>query len=300
MLELALKGRLDRMRDKLHRDPHSCSAAYLEIAENDLASAVTPDFVRSVRAHIASSGFAVITTDLDDVAPDTPADYREPYVGPYYPEAVLALVGRTLGTLCSYSVQHDGRIFHDIIPMQSHSTKQTFASSAIDLEMHTELAFVENPPDYLMLYCIRPDREGLAETHFYDSRLALTQVPKVLRDRLCEPGYAFDVDEGATVEEARGQMGRNFPIIEDQTLELLRYDIDLCTPVKPIYKDALSRLHEALKGMKISLRLRTGQLVVIDNRRIVHSRNVFKAHFDGRDRWLKRAFVRKSALHQEN
>jgi hypothetical protein len=34
-----------------------------------------------------------------------------------------------------------------------------------------------------------------------------------------------------------------------------------------------------------------GSLLVLDNRRCVHARSVFRAVFDGRDRWLQRAAV---------
>jgi alpha-ketoglutarate-dependent taurine dioxygenase len=34
-----------------------------------------------------------------------------------------------------------------------------------------------------------------------------------------------------------------------------------------------------------------GNLLVLDNRRCVHARSVFRAAFDGRDRWLQRLAV---------
>lgn len=294
MIELALKSIFRSFESSLYINPHQTPTAYIDFAQVDLADILTPTLVSTLHTQIDVSGYAIISTDLGDSAPATPADYRDDYGGPYYAEAALALIGETLGTLCNYSVQHNGRTFHDIMPMKSHSTKQTFASSAVDLEMHTELAFVENPPDYLMLFCIRSDREGLAETHLYDSRFAYTLIPEEMRKRLREPGYLFAVDEGATVEETSTVGTHQHAIFDKKSMELLRYDLDLCRPSKPIYADALSNLNESLLGMKITVRLRPGQLLVLNNRRIVHSRNVFKAHFDGRDRWLKRAFVRKT------
>ena len=37
--------------------------------------------------------------------------------------------------------------------------------------------------------------------------------------------------------------------------------------------------------------LSAGDLLVFDNRRVVHTRSAYEARMDGTDRWLKRAFV---------
>ena len=37
--------------------------------------------------------------------------------------------------------------------------------------------------------------------------------------------------------------------------------------------------------------LEPGDLLVVDNDRVVHGRTSFAARFDGTDRWLQRAFV---------
>jgi L-asparagine oxygenase len=40
-----------------------------------------------------------------------------------------------------------------------------------------------------------------------------------------------------------------------------------------------------------SIKLNTGDLLCIDNRRTVHGRSSFVARYDGFDRWLQRSFV---------
>ncbi len=39
------------------------------------------------------------------------------------------------------------------------------------------------------------------------------------------------------------------------------------------------------------VKLRPGELLIIDNRRAIHARSGFKAYYDGEDRWLQRIYV---------
>ena len=57
---------------------------------------------------------------------------------------------------------------------------------------------------------------------------------------------------------------------------------------------ALSSLHNALSapGVLRENRLRPGDLLIINNRKAVHGRLPFRARFDGKDRWLERAYFR--------
>jgi hypothetical protein len=41
------------------------------------------------------------------------------------------------------------------------------------------------------------------------------------------------------------------------------------------------------------VRLGPGDLLVIDNKRCAHARSSYAARFDGHDRWLQRAYVRR-------
>ena len=59
----------------------------------------------------------------------------------------------------------------------------------------------------------------------------------------------------------------------------------------------LSRRAASLDGnlpaLQRSVRLGPGDLLVIDNKRCAHARSAYEARFDGQDRWLQRAYVRR-------
>lgn len=46
-----------------------------------------------------------------------------------------------------------------------------------------------------------------------------------------------------------------------------------------------------------SVRLRPGELLLLNNRRVVHARTPFKALFDGADRWLLRVWLRSELMY---
>ncbi|MES5047639.1 TauD/TfdA family dioxygenase [Phyllobacterium sp. 22229] len=271
-------------------DPHSDTAHYEALMAKNSAQILGPAPIFDIRSELVENGYALISTDLADFAPPTPTSLSAHYEGPYYAEAMLALVGQVVGAVQSLPHQNDGRAFHDIMPIQAFRDKQTSGSSDVTLEMHTELAFVENPPDYLMLFCVRQDQTREAETHLYDSRYALNLLTADQYTRLTTVNYRVGLDANITgdVEDE----DKPFAIFDGPTAKLLRYDIDLYQPVGQPFDEAFEALTQALLAMRIAVRLRPGQLIIVDNKRIVHSRSQFKATYDGKDRWLKRALVR--------
>jgi L-asparagine oxygenase len=54
---------------------------------------------------------------------------------------------------------------------------------------------------------------------------------------------------------------------------------------------ALRQLKQALTASSAGHELQTGDLLIVDNRRVVHARTPFKPRFDGTDRWLMRTMI---------
>jgi len=271
-------------------DPHSAMGHYENFMAENSPQILDPARIFEIRSELVDKGYVLISTDLPDFAPPTPTSLSDHYDGPYYGEATLALIGQVVGTIQSLAHQNEGRAFHDIMPIRAYRDKQTSGSSDVKLEMHTELAFVDNPPDYLMLFCVRRDQAGEAETHLYDSRFALDLLTPDQYQQLTKARYQFGLDANITgdIEEKE----KPFSIFDGQTARLLRYDIDLYKPSGQVFDEVFEALTQALLAVRIAIRLRQGQLVLVDNKRVVHSRSQFKAYYDGKDRWLKRALIR--------
>ena len=69
------------------------------------------------------------------------------------------------------------------------------------------------------------------------------------------------------------------------------YDEDLMVGIDAGAQAALDQLGAVVRDRASSIVLEAGDLLVVDNERVVHGRTSFAARFDGTDRWLQRAFV---------
>jgi L-asparagine oxygenase len=60
-----------------------------------------------------------------------------------------------------------------------------------------------------------------------------------------------------------------------------------------IAKELLEEVQWAIEQCTQEIVLKTGDLLVIDNRNTIHGRKPFQARYDGADRWVQRILVRK-------
>jgi alpha-ketoglutarate-dependent taurine dioxygenase len=291
MIHVDLNDRLSELGNAAEVSPIENPSHYEQLAADLLHEILTPAKIVQIVSTLESDGYVIISTDLGDYASPTPVSLTEEYSGPYFGEVVISLVSKVFGTLQSLSHQHNGRPFHDVMPIQAYQQEQTSGSSDVLLEMHTELSFVDVPPEYLMLFCVREDPDRQAETHLFDSRRAISKLDAETYACLSTPNFSFRMDDNATSNEDVSD--EPVAIIDGPSIKLLRFDVDTCIPLSSEAERAAKLLENALLSHKVSVRLETGQILVVDNKRIVHSRGAFSANYDGKDRWLKRALVRR-------
>ena len=73
---------------------------------------------------------------------------------------------------------------------------------------------------------------------------------------------------------------------------LMAYDRELMEPQDAAGKRALAALSQALDEVAEAIRLRPGDLLIVDNYPTTHARTPFRPRWDGRDRWLHRMYLR--------
>jgi L-asparagine oxygenase len=207
-------------------------------------------------------------------------------------EAHLALVGSRLGDLVGYLQEKNGALFHDIVPERGQENEQSAASSRTALALHTERCFHPHLPSHVLLLCLRPDPGGKAATEIASVRRMLPLVPARHRPTLFQPVFRTGIDYSfgnVATEKANG------PIMSvlhgDRKDPGLRYDLDLMVGLNDRAREALDAVKSAAQRVCTGVPLAAGDLLIIDNRRAVHGRSAFTAGYDGRDRWLKRAYL---------
>lgn len=211
-------------------------------------------------------------------------------------EPILALLAATLGEPFSYREWDDGLLVHNKYPIEAHRDIQ-FGSNAVEFLVHTETPFRDPSPDFLALLCVRADPSGVAKTRVSDLVEAIESLPAVTRELLAEPAYAFETDNPSLVVDGRG-MTTPLPIIA--TIDghpRLQYVDDLVGATVPAC-DALDAVRGAVAARARDIALRAGDLLLLDNRRVVHGRNAFTPRYDGADRWLQRMLLSASLFRE--
>jgi Fe(II)/alpha-ketoglutarate-dependent arginine beta-hydroxylase len=259
------------------------------------------------------AGVAVIRglpLDLDSVGP-TPSVWRDEEAGrrTLELEVALLLCGSVIGDPFAWATQQAGALVNDVIPVTGYEYSQVGAGSLAVLKWHTEDAFHPFRADWIALACLRnPDEVGTTIAHV-DDALPLVPEPEELfepcilirPDDAHMPDFkqparaAFDRETLANTQPREGNGGGRRTAVLSGSPDAPELCIDpaymeILDPGSPA-ADAVADLCAGLDLVQRAVVLRAGDMLFIDNRRVVHGRAPFRARYDGSDRWLKRINV---------
>lgn len=166
-----------------------------------------------------------------------------------------------------------------IFPVRGRENSNSAASSNKALEMHSEHAMFETAPDFLIIGCLKNPSAAVTWIAALHPRELNAKTRVVLQKAF---GSADLRAAGAPVlcqNEAR-----------------LRYD-----PIFMRFRgrkeiEAFAELELVLQRQRKGIHLKPGDVLVLDNRRCVHGRESFRAHYDGHDRWMMRTMVVAKSL----
>lgn len=195
--------------------------------------------------------------------------------------AIASMFGEP-GTLEGKIVE---RVVHNVFPTIEDGGSQ-LAASQEPLSWHVEDGFHPHRADWLFLLCLRGDEN--VQTRY--ARSKDLRIDDATSKALFSTKYGLKVDHSFS----EPYFDKTFPtcvlsscpdgveVIFDPeyTLELQRNTL----PMLATLKDELDRVGEAVTLMD-------GDLLVINNRKVMHSRGPARARFDGTDRWLKRTLA---------
>jgi Taurine catabolism dioxygenase TauD, TfdA family len=207
-------------------------------------------------------------------------------------ELWLCAVAAAFGEPIGYRQEKQGSILQDLFPTPANAGKQSSESSAVLLAFHTEVAFHPYMPDYVMLYGLRQDPYKEAQTLFASVRRFLPLLSPADEEILFARAFRTGIDYSFGNTTGQRGTGPLVPVLYgDRQDPFMRYDLDLMVGQTAEACRALETVCELVNKVKREVAIEPGSLLVIDNRRCVHARSVFRAVYDGRDRWLQRSAV---------
>lgn len=243
----------------------------------------------------------------DPALPPTPVDGRpvtrgrDSFVG----EGVLLGLTQLLGEPIGYQSEKLGDIIHSVTPVESGSYTQSNQGSKVFLSYHNDSTYDESGnyhlynPDYLILYCMRADKDEQAITYYVDARDLCRALPAHVEELLRKPLFRMAAPSTFTREKAGGQRVWSglIPIIsgprEFPEVSIAANGVKGETPEAEM---ALEVLHATCHDERVHHKviLKPGRALLLNNRKGVHARSVFTPGFDGSDRWLLRTYIRRS------
>ena len=263
----------------------------IELAKKDVPTRIARALI-DFRKNANEYGTLLIKNlPVDPALPPTPRDGKICPKSSHVSECNLLFLMSFLGQYIGYADEKDGELVHNICPIPGQEEKQE-NSGSVFLEFHTENAFHPYKPDYVGLFCLRPDHELQARTGTASAYRAMAKVSSRVIELLRQPLYRNRL--------APSFMHDTSAVLYSPPLSVLSGDFfvpELCIDffsteaLNPAAQSALNFFKDALIQVSIDYALQPGDLVIVDNRVAAHSRTGFKPRYDGNDRWLQRLFA---------
>jgi L-asparagine oxygenase len=289
-----------------------CDASFYDMGPEALSSAPKPlrEFLHRFRREEPAGACIIRGFNVDDdrIGP-TPAHWREAEAYRTRAEEMyVGLVSLCLGELFTWSTLQGARLIHNVLPIRGDENEQNGHGSITDLAWHTEDAFHGARCDYLILMGLR--NEGRVPTTY--SSIRETRISDAHRDLLFDPEFHVLPDDEHLRQLAkdypdhpglrRMQRMRTHPVPvsvlfgspEQPYLRIDPFFMRVAPSASDAHREALAALIAELERARADVTLEPGDILVIDNYLAVHGRASFKANFDGRDRWLKKAVVSRN------
>ncbi|WP_254620381.1 TauD/TfdA family dioxygenase [Vibrio metschnikovii] len=197
----------------------------------------------------------------------------------------------------SYQNENEGFLFRHVVPAKNALNERSSHGS-----IHTFGHHVDNPdlplacekvseksgcPEFLSLMALRSDLKVRSNFILVDD--LVKQLSGGVIKELCEPNFRINRPDSF------GQSCSSIlPILVTRKDGVIfcRYDKENTTPLTERAAAALVMLEAQLNNelLKQYVVYQPGDLLIIKNQRVVHSREGFQARCDGADRWLVRLF----------
>lgn len=204
------------------------------------------------------------------------------FTGDYDPVMVyfMSLVGQP------WRDEKAGPMVMDIKPIQHEmSVETTSYYSWNNFDYHTDLQYLDAPPDFIAIICVTPDARGEGRSTFADIRAAIHDLRPEAVAELQHSHFIFKAPP-----HYKGGLIARLPILTKDAAGhwQIRVRFDRATVETPEAEQALQDLSAALDKHRIEFLVNRNETYLIDNRRIVHGRTPFSPTFSESDRHLKR------------
>ncbi|WP_420099989.1 TauD/TfdA family dioxygenase [Corynebacterium sp.] len=227
---------------------------------------------------------------IDDELPATPTGPQDFPKTPVTDQTLETIVS-ALGQPCGYADEQDGRLFHNIRPVQGEESRAENTGS-VKFEFHTENVHHPFRPDYLILIGLRVDHDRQARTRVAEASQAVDLLTPEDLELLQQPKFISGFPSSFTRGDGVARNTHPHQVLR-RTADrwYLRFNSHTTKGIDDDAQRAAENLITALESVSEDIELSPGDVVVVDNHCAAHGRTPFNPRYDGADRWLKRSFA---------
>ncbi|MGN9846587.1 TauD/TfdA family dioxygenase [Nonomuraea sp. H19] len=275
-----------RSVDLVHADPEetvACATAVTAAAPASLVGAMQAYRSRAEHGDVLLVRGVVPTLNFGA----NPTASAAPLHGRAVQQAALQLLGvmLLLGEPFNFRSLYEGRLVQHVVPAPRMEYTQTSESSSGMLDWHVEDGFSADRCDYFGLLCLRGADDAV--TRYAAARDVVLDGHD--RQVLAEPRFEMAPDSAHMLDDS--SPCRTAVLSGPAHAPEICYDDHYLSPLDTAGEKALLALRRQLDAVHQGHVMRPGDLLIIDNRRVVHSRTPFAARYDGTDRWLLRTMA---------
>lgn len=280
----------DRL-EMIDADPYTRPEDAIAEAAGLLAVALAAEdleLLRQVSEGAVLEPLLVTGLPVDAVLPPSPVDgKRVMHKRTYVTEYVNLGIGRLMGLhAIGYHNEKGGDIIHQVCPVQGFETEKSNQGSDY-FAFHIEAPHHATPPDFLILNCLRGNPE--AATTFVSLIDVLREAPPHVLNTLRDTQFTIRLSPSFGADGTR-----KVRIVEPDVRRMrLLYRLDLEEMVGDSLEtiEALEYLRGACEKHSGAHALAPGEMIVLNNRALLHGRTQFPTKYDGTQRWLQRCYL---------
>jgi L-asparagine oxygenase len=240
---------------------------------------------------VEARGYALIRNlPVDNQVPPTPTAQTGNILDVLpIASALLLCASRLLGEPYTWSGEHDGSYLTSVLPTLAEAASPS-SHGAAALPLHTEAVHLAPyMPDYVALYCVRPDPDGEVRTVLAEGRKALAGCTPEAIELLRLPQFWARAPKSfnrntmtcGPISVVSGPLSH--PEVKYESIDMVALNQDAAA--------ALAEFGRELAASTVEVQLSAGDLLIFDNRKIAHGRTAFTPRLDGTDRWLLRSLI---------
>ena len=291
----ALRSILEGWNSKVYTQQYSIDG-YTGERDNFLKK--IPSFLKgllgSYASDTSSDGIIIKNCPIDVNLRDTPIDTSTFSKDTEISEHLLLMVASQLGMPFAIDAENKGFIVHNIYPVQQLSRSQCSKSSEVILTMHTELSCTETPPNFLVLLGMR-EAEYIVNTPIAKLDDLLGYLTEFEISQLYDPVFVTEIDESLRKNHATSTFTKPFSVLSRSCgVNIWRFDVEYTRGTTPESQAVIQKIIDIHTTLFQKIVIHPGDLVIINNTKVAHAREPFKAKYDGTDRWLQRVNVHEN------